>query len=204
MSGKHGIQVTLFVVLLSLAVHNGDTLYGTVTGNGRAADIRRMQEELTELDALEEMQSTLLTRLENARSELREASTSFLPDPSDPFAWATLQVRFLEQESGIQVQDIRIGDGPRIRTDRDQENRQFEICRCDVVATGTMDQVLAFIRIAEDRNPHLVVSGLAIGPLKGEPAIRHSSFTLDWPTWRSTDLREDLLSELDELDGSAT
>lgn len=199
MNLKLAIQFVLFLGIALFATYRLDLLHDAAGTSRERIALLDLYRRLDDLERMKRHEDETYTNLNRHRNSLAGIAAAYLPDPADPYAWASQQIQYLAQQSGVQIETSKSGPGPRLRSSRDAPPRQFSVYRSKVECAGSLEQILAFARAAEERNPHLIVSDLMIGPTKEEGGQRYGSVSFDWPAWHSVSLRDDLLEDIDQL-----
>ncbi len=127
----------------------------------------------------------LSEKLEASTKELLNIANELVPSSDNPLSWVTRKLYAQARLVGVDIESVSEADGGLQTFElKEQAQRAFKPYGVRLMTQCTYAQLVNLVRLLEDNNPYLSVSGINISSQLGSANRHQVTILVEWPFWK--------------------
>ena len=143
-------------------------------------EVDEFRAKVEEGQRLIESQAKLSALLEESDAVMNAAIGTYIPDPSNPLAWATRTLYELGREVGLDIRAVsELAASAVLVSQGNKGDRQFGAYSVRMESECDFAMLKRFLHSLDASNPYVCVSGISVESRAGEPVQHGVSLTIE-------------------------
>ena len=147
-------------------------------------ELDKLHSDIQKAEVAMDEESRLRTDYAEGMRSLQEASERYIVPMDNPLSWVTERIYASARLVGVDVQSVAEMTGTSAVWDNMiKTGRAFRPYAVRVSADCSYEEVLALVRVLEEGNPYICVSGVLVAGVEQRVEKHSIGLTVEWPMW---------------------